>query len=145
MIILEPCDSVVLQQRLEYILDTEGLDIDPTFLQEIQTTYRNDIRSCLGALEFLSSYTGNINSLSQIDLSKDNNDGVEKLLQLVFNSECSTENLHRVESQLALTVSNLGYNSTSALLSENTIALPTRRYDHFWKLSVFLGIFFLVQ
>ncbi|AFZ81274.1 chromosome replication factor, putative [Theileria equi strain WA] len=140
VIILEPCDSVVLQQRLEYILEMEGLGIDSTFLQEIQNTYRNDIRSCLSALEFLSSYTGDVHSLSQIDLSKDNNDGVEKLLQLVFNSERNTDDLHKIESQLAITINNLGYNSTSALLSENTALLPTKRYDHFWKLSIFLDI-----
>ncbi|XP_953274.1 replication factor C, putative [Theileria annulata] len=138
VVIIDTCDPSVLQSRLEWILDEEGIYMADEFIKEIIETCRNDIRSCLTTMEFITTYSGKDGSLSLSHLTKDVNDGVSSLLNTVFSYHKT--NFKDLETKLTSTVNTIGYNYTASVIAENVTLMPMKRFDHLFKVSVFEDI-----
>ncbi|BAM41918.1 replication factor C [Theileria orientalis strain Shintoku] len=138
VVMIESCDNVLLKSRLESIMEEEGVFIPEEYLKEIQETYKDDIRSCLTVLEFISNYSGKHGSFSISDLTKDTNEGVEKLLKTVFNNDIASK--EKMETLLLSTTSSIGYNYVASVIGENATTLPMKRHDHLWKIAIFEDI-----
>ncbi|UKJ89836.2 replication factor C [Theileria orientalis] len=135
VVMIDSCDNVLLKSRLESIMEEEGVYIPEEYLKEVQETYKDDIRSCLTVLEFISNYSGKHGIFSISDLTKDTNEGVEKLLKTVFNNDIASK--ETMETLLLSTTSSIGYNYMASVISENATTLPMKRYEHLWKIAIF--------
>ncbi|KAF5153271.1 Rad17 cell cycle checkpoint family protein [Theileria parva strain Muguga] len=138
VVIIDTCDPSVLQSRIEWVLDEEGIYMADELIKEILETYRYDIRSCLTSMEFITTYSGKYGTLSLSHLTKDGNEGVSSLLNTVFSYHKS--HFKDLETKLTSTVNTIGYNYTASAICENVTTMPMKRFDHLFKLSVFEDI-----
>lgn len=51
-----PPDELTLLQRLQSILSSESIVMDPLMLSNLINVYREDIRSCILALDYYTRY-----------------------------------------------------------------------------------------